>query len=50
MRRVLHGGLATLAILSIAGCQLTLKRPDVVPGRMIEPELVEPAARTRAHR
>ena len=45
MRRVLHGGLATLAILSIAGCQLTLKRPDVVPGRMIEPELVEPAAR-----
>ena len=44
MRRVLHGALATL-ILSIAGCQLTLKRPDVVPGRTIEPELVEPSAR-----
>ena len=46
MRRLLHGGLATLAILSIAGCQVTLKRPDLVPARVIEPELVEPAART----
>ena len=34
MRRVLHGGLATLAILSIAGCQLTLERRSG-PGRMI---------------
>lgn len=45
MSGVLRRALVTLAILSIAGCQLTLKRPDVVPGRMIEPELVAPAAR-----
>ena len=33
--------IAIVASTSVAGCQL--KRPETVPGRMIEPQLVEPA-------
>ena len=44
-RRSRYGTLFVLAVACMAGgCRVRIERPDTVPTRMIEPQLIEPAA------
>src|SRR6185436_5800107 len=44
-RRSRYGTLVVLAVACLGGgCRVRIERPDTVPVRMIEPQLIEPAA------
>ena len=45
IRHSKHGMLVVLAVACLGGgCRVRIERPDTVPVRMIEPQLIEPAA------